>query len=371
MDYKISEQESRLAAAVRNMIADADPAELQALDTGQGEKIIRKWLERLKTCGYLKNRISPIALLSAQKELAIYSQELFLSIEIGSRLLAGLIADHGTLKQKEKFMTGLLAGKWIGAIGLSEPNSGALPQSLVTKAVETDDGYLLDGHKNLVFNASYADLFGVFAQINGRTALVVVPAQAEGIKVGEQIDTLGYTSIGLASVELAQVEVDRDQIIYPDAEQPNLIYAFRRAEDRLLTALSLGIIWRCVEEAKKSSSIQRTNGKPPAGYQNVRFSLAEMLSLAQVAEILAFRSCCLTVEKDRQAETVALCAKVFATDAACKISEQALQLMAAGGYLSGNPVENAFRNARYGPLAGHPNQTAHMLIADKVLDFFS
>jgi alkylation response protein AidB-like acyl-CoA dehydrogenase len=230
--------------------------------------------------------------------------------------------------------------------------------------VKSGDEYILNGEKTQVSLAPMADLFAVCARIENNLAIFLVPQSAAGLEVGPRIRTLGYDALCTSPLRLNDVHVPASNMIAPQ----DIIGDLRAAEDRTAVAAALGIMVLCLEEATQFANTPKEEGvKPPAGHQIIRFTLAEMLTLYQTSEILANRAFAAIAGEDREAQSLLLCAKVFAAESACTVSQQALQIMASSGYQRPNPVERAFRNARLGPIVGHTSEVARMSIADDIL----
>jgi len=378
MDYDISEKESALRDEVAKIIADdgmPDPDGVDPGNTQEVEACLRAWLQRLGAAGHLsaalgrKGASEALSLVLAIKTLAVRSQWLALAVEIGARRLASLIADHGSEDVRQGYFDRIVSGESITAVAVSEPKSGSVPAELSTVAEPQGQGWVVNGEKVLVSLAPMADVIAVAAQTRDGTALFMVEKAAAGLTIGERVTTLGYEELQTSNLKLEAVSVDAGQVIGPLGEGgEDLLHKLRRIEDRSLTAISLGIIGCCLEEAKKAADVERNAAKPPAGHQLVRFTLAEMLALSQTADLLAYRAACLEERDVREARSLALCAKVFATETALRISDQALQVMAASAYSGRNRVERAFRNARLGTIVAHTSQVARMAIAEDVLD---
>ncbi|HSA24679.1 MAG TPA: acyl-CoA dehydrogenase family protein, partial [Myxococcota bacterium] len=186
---------------------------------------------------------------------------------------------------------------------------------------------------------------------------------------GAPLESFGYAELEGRPVSLREVRVPAGQVLgpLPAAALPGLIAALRRAEDRLATAAALGLLARCLEEARAAASAPREGGKPAASHQLVRFELAEMLTQLQTAELLALRAAAAAAAGSPEAERLGLCAKVFASEAACRVSDQALGILAGAGYLRSHPVARALAEARLGCLAGHSSHAARLALADDVL----
>ena len=369
MNFDLNEQELALPNKIKTLISDGGLLVPDAIEEAQPKEVeaaLRPCLKRLGETGYLATAVGRakkgelVALLAAQKELARSSQVLLFATELG-RMVSNWIADHGSETQQKQFLTPITAGEHIAAVAVSE--SAAV---IRTEAVRDGDDYVLNGEKKQVSLAPMADLIAVCANTEKGPAVFLVSRSAPGLEVGPRIRTLGYDALCTSPLRLNDVHVPAGSTIGPVADA-DLLADLRRSEDRTATAAALGILSLCVEEATLFANQPKEGGKPPAGYQAIRFALAEMLTLSQTSEILAQRAFAAIAGANRGADALMLCAKVFATESACTVSEQALQIMASSGYQRPNPVERAFRNARLGPIVGHTSEVARMSIADDVL----
>lgn len=375
MNYDLLPEEREVADRVQALRAEAslpEPGSLAHAPCDRVETATRRWLEELGRAGYLRLGVGPsrrgelVVLLAAQQELARGSGWLLFATEMG-RLVASLVDELDAGGRNAALRDAWMRGERILAVAFSEPSSGAAPERLDTTARVEDGQWVLSGEKAQVSMAPMADALAVYAWTGEGPAVFLVERNTPGLRVGERIHTLGYEPLHTSPVTLEGVRVPDERRLAAD-DGAALMERLRDAEDRTLTAASLGILWRCLEHAQRAADRPRAHGKPPAGYQLVRFSLAEMLTLAQTAQILAYRAFSALAADDPEARTLLLCAKVFATEAACKVSDQAMQILASSGYRRGNPVERALRNARLGTIVGHTSEVARMAIADDVIE---
>jgi alkylation response protein AidB-like acyl-CoA dehydrogenase len=368
MNFELDEQELILLDKIKTLISEGGllvPEAIEDAPPKEVEAALRPCLKRLAETGYLSTAVGHakkgelVSLLAAHKELARSSQVLLFATELG-RMVCGWIADHGNESQQQR-LAPITSGDHIAAVAVSES------VAIRTEAAKSGDEYILNGDKTQVSLAPMADLFAVCARTDQGLAVFLVPQSAAGLEVGPRIRTLGYDALCTSPLRFNDVHIPADNMIGPLSEE-DLVGDLRAAEDRAMIAASLGIMGLCLEEATHYANTPKEAGaKPPAGYQIVRFTLAEMLTLTQTAEILANRAIAAIAENDREAGSLLLCAKVFATESACTVSQQALQIMASSGYQRPNPVERAFRNARLGPIVGHTSEVARMSIADHIL----
>jgi alkylation response protein AidB-like acyl-CoA dehydrogenase len=374
MNYDLSDKEGEQLEKMKTLVADKSMPEPETLGKAGSSEIapvLRAWIERLGEAGYLAEPVGP-GRLAAQMELARRSSWLAFAAGIGACLLGDLISRYGSTEQKKMFLEPILRGKIIAALAASEALSGSAPKTLETEARKDGTGFLLSGNKSTVSLLPMADIIGVLGRIGERIALFLVDGKQSGVEPGKRLDTLGFTELCTCPLELSDVRLEPELVVGPfDASEVDLLYELRCGWDRLLTGVACGTMRLCLDLARASADVKRADGKPPAGHQSVRFALAEMLTMSQTAELLAFRAAWATASRDHGASSLNLCAKVFATENGCVVADKALQIMAAAGYSTPNPVERAYRNARLGTIMGNTSQVARMAIADDVLQTFA
>ncbi|MBN2493071.1 MAG: acyl-CoA dehydrogenase [Deltaproteobacteria bacterium] len=346
MDFELSEAQKELAERIEGLDLPEEP--------------IRACFAALGQAGYLERELGSqegfgsLAMWEARVALARRMPQLVLAAEL-DRLVSGLVAERGP----ETISAALKSGQSIAAAAFSERDRNTLRGELGTLAEPDGDGFRLSGRKDQVSLARACDLLAVLADTPEGSAILLVEPAADGVRIGEPIDTLGFQALGTCPVAFESVAVGRERVIEaPDDPRE----ALRWAEDRAVTAIAVGICKLSLDRARQAADAPRQAGKPPAGYQVVRFQLAEMLTLLQTAELLARRAA--AESSDR---SLALCAKVFATEAACRLSDSALSILASAGYRRDEPVARALLEARFGTLAGHSSQVARMAIADDAL----
>ncbi|NOZ87553.1 MAG: acyl-CoA dehydrogenase [Deltaproteobacteria bacterium] len=373
MDFDFNKLERDLLSKIEEIIKDEslpNPDISRHAKPNEIALVLRAWLERLGNSGFLAEPAGP-GRLAAQLELAHRSPWLALASDIGSHVLCDLISRHGSDEQKKAFLEPILKGKKIAAVAASETLSGSVQKTMNTIAVKNSGGFLLTGAKSTVSLGPMADIIGVLGQIKEGMALFLVDRGQPGVEAGDPLETLGYRELCTCPIALHDVIIEPERIIGPfDSSKVDLLQELRTAWDQVMGAVACGTMRLCLDQARAAADVKRTHGKPPAGYQSVRFSLAEMLTLSQTAEILVLRAAWAAASGDPQAASLGLCAKVFATKNACEVADKALQIMASAGYTKPNPVERALRDARLGTIMGNTSEVAQMAIADNVLERF-
>jgi len=352
---------------------------LQEASLEENRKIIKRFLKKLAPTGYLKLEMGPqrrdqtMTLLAAQQQVATADNSLFVAVEVTARLFGTLIRSHGSERLKEKLLPRLERGQLIGALAMSEPpleeqteTTERSPNRWQTRATVHKNRYLLNGSKSLVTNAPIADWLAVVGMVEQRPAVFVISSQTRGLTIGPRLRTLGYQGLCVSAIELNDVKVDNVHMLGPftDDEPLNFLISIN---DLLLAMASIGLMGRSLAHAKRHAHNHRSGGKPIYAYQEVRFKLAEMLTLYQAAELLVYRAGWFHRVSDREAETLIRAAKVFCAEACETVTSICMQILASQGYLWGNPVEQGYRDAKYAGLASTTTERARMSIADDLL----
>jgi alkylation response protein AidB-like acyl-CoA dehydrogenase len=302
----------------------------------------------------------------AGEALAEVFPDAYLGIEISSRIVGGLIARYGSGDLKGRYLAPLLKGEVLGTVALSESSSNFQTEKINTQAVARGEDYLLNGTKKGVINGSLADFIIVPARLGEQTALFIVQSAQEGVVVSEPCSALGYKRIAFTDLAFRNCRVTKKECI--GLFESQAIRSELRAKTNLAIAVSsLGVMHRTLFKAKEYGAIAEEGGKPPLAYQEIRYRLAEMFTLYQTAQLLAYRAAWMLEQGIAEAKTVVDSAKVFITEAAEEVARGSMQIAALDGYLGSNALEEGYRDARFGPAAGESSEVLRMRIADDCL----
>ena len=378
MNFDWTIEEKQLKQRV-SAILDRDALlELDALDRAEIPEIrntTKQYLTRLAQAGYLSVGVGPesrsetMTLIAGQEEVSAASGALFLTVEVTARVFGGLLKGFGTSEPIKEITQRLERGLLIGAVAVSESedeqSSGYLPTSIHADG----DYYVLSGRKDFVTNAPIADFIAVVAEAHGGHMIAVVEPGSPGVALGERLKTLGYDGLTVAGVNFKNVRVPNALALGPFTDRKPLDF-LNQIQDLVLTMTSVGLMKSTLAAAKKYSDTHIRGGRPVNRFQEIRFKLADMVTLLQTAELLAYRAGWLYSVADSEASTVLHCAKVFSSEAAEQVTSMAMQIMAGPGYVSGNPVERAYREAKYAAIAGTTSEVARMTIADDLLQVY-
>jgi len=373
MDFDFGETEKVLCEKIKGLFngdSMADPASLAGEDVEEIRGATLKFLGLLGKEGYLTlgldNKKNFVSLTSIQESLAAISPSLFIAAEITARIFGRLVAVYGTPDQKDEIIPSLQEGRLIGAVAISEDAMNIENDPINTLAESNDGDFLVSGSKGHVVNGPIADWIAVAAKTGDGLAFFLVKKESAGLSVGQKLAMLGYNGLAVSAVSLENCPVPSNYIIGPfDGEEQ--LKTVRMWEDQILTASALGLIKRSLDAALTFAKGHRSGNKPIIAYQEVGFQLAEMVTLFQTAQLLAYRAAWMAEAGDTEAAVLAHCAKVFCTESAEEVASHALQILGGRGYVSGNPAEEGYRDAKYLQIAGTSSEISRMKIADGVL----
>lgn len=373
MNFDFGETEKVLCEKIKGLF-DADSRAALANLESVGIDVIReatmKWLMVLGQEGYLTTGLDDgknnVGLTAIQESLAAISPSLYLTMEVTARIFGRLIAVYGNSLQKDEILPPLKEGQLIGTVALSEGAMNIENDPLNTTGVSNGDGFHVSGSKGHVVNGPIADWIAVAANTEDGVAFFLIKKDTEGLSIGHRLAMLGYNGTAISGITLENCPVPSNYIIGPFKEDEQL-KTVRMWEDQVLTAASLGQIQRSLDVALSFAKNHRSGNKPIIAYQEVGFKLAEMVTLFQTARLLAYRAAWMAETGDREASVLGHCAKVFCAESAEEVASHALQILGGQGYLSGNPAEEGYRDAKYLQIAGTSSEISRMKIADSVL----
>ncbi|MCX5881466.1 MAG: acyl-CoA dehydrogenase family protein [Deltaproteobacteria bacterium] len=371
MDFDFSFAEQALFKDIQDrMKGYAEGKNLEAQDISQ----VKDALAILGKTPYLKlgldnpEGFGGTSLMGAMETLATLSPSLYLSVEMSTRLFGSIVATWGNNEQKDRWLTPLMNGQFLGAMALSEECLNVDNDPLKTTGTQDGDFLNITGDKTYVVNGPVADGVAVVGMMNGQLALFIIEQGTSGLATGEPFSTLGYEGAAISRISLNNCLISKDQVIGP-FEDRSVLDTLRLWENQILLGASLGLMRAAFESARDYAKIHRSGGKPIIAYQEVAFKLSEMLTLLQTSQLFAYRTAWTLETSLKDAESLMWCAKVFCTEAAEKVSGYSLQILAGSGFISGNPSEVAYRCAKYGQIAGTSTEISRVKIGDAALGY--
>ncbi len=294
-----------------------------------------------------------------------------LSLAAHNSLCTGHILYCGNEEQKQKYLPKLASGEWIGAWGLTEPNTGSDAGNMKTTAVKEGDDWILNGTKCWITHGISGDVAVVVARTgepraSGNATAFIVERGTPGFKAGKKENKLG-----MRASETAEMIFDNCRI--SDAQRIGEVGdGFRQALKVLdggrisIAALSLGIAKGAYEAALKYAQEREQFDKPIASFQGISFKLADMATEIAAAELLILKAADLKNRGQKLTEAGAM-AKYYASEVAVRVSNDAVQIFGGYGYTKDFPVEKFYRDSKLCTIGEGTSEIQKIVIAREVL----
>jgi len=283
---------------------------------------------------------------------------------------SGAISLFGTPELKAAYLPPVAAGQRIAAFALSEPEGGSDVAALRTSARRDGNHFLLEGRKTWISNAGIADHYVVFARTGeapgakGLSAFVV-DAGTPGLRVAERIDVIAPHPLGTLAFENCRVPASH--LLGNPGDGFKIAMATLDVFRATVGAAALGFARRALDEAVARAGVREAFGKKLAEFQATQLRLAEMATEIDAAALLVYRA---AWTKDCVAERVtreAAMAKMYATEAAQRVIDGAVQLFGGLGVMRGVPVERLYREIRALRIYEGTTEIQKLVIASQVL----
>ncbi|NGO67928.1 acyl-CoA dehydrogenase family protein [Streptomyces boncukensis] len=295
----------------------------------------------------------------------------------GGRLTVGLgtsvhvlschgLAAFGTKEQQAEHLPGMLGGGLLGAYCLSEPTSGSDAASLRTRAVRDGGDWVLDGTKAWISHAGLADFYTVFARTGGEGAhgitAFLVPGDADGLSAAPPERKMGLKGSPTGQVHLDGVRVSDARRIGEEGQGFAIALAALDSGRLGMAACAVGLAQAALDEALGYATGREQFGHPIADFQGLRFMLADMATQIEAGRALYLRAARLR-DAGKPFSQEAAMAKLFCTDAAMRVTTDAVQVLGGYGYTADFPVERYMREAKVLQIVEGTNQIQRMVIA--------
>jgi acyl-CoA dehydrogenase len=280
----------------------------------------------------------------------------------------GPITLFGSDALKDRYLPGVRDGTRIAAFALTEPEAGSDVTAMRTLAFRDGAGWRLDGEKTFISNAGIAHHYVVFARMaetEGTFSAFVVDADNAGLAVTDRIQTLAPHPLG--TVVLNDCRVGADAMIGPQGKGLRVALATLDVFRSTVAAAALGFARRALREAIAYVRERRTFGKPLAEHQLTRAKIAEMALAIDASALLVYRAAWTRDTRSERVTREAAMAKLYATESAQRVIDDAVQLLGGRGVVAGSPVEQLYREIRALRIYEGTSEIQRLLIAGAVL----
>jgi len=292
-------------------------------------------------------------------------------ISAHTSLCSAPIFMFGNNEQKDKYLTKLNKGEYLGAFGLTEPSAGTDASQQQTKAVRFNDYYEITGSKIFITNAGYADVYVIFAMTQPELGLkgisaFIVDKDTKGFTVGPKEKKMGIKGSSTCELIFQKARVPKENLLGQEGQ------GFKIAMQTLdggrigIAAQALGIAEGAFERAVAYVKTRTQFGKPISKFQNTQFVIADLKTQIEAARGLLYQA---VADKDenRNYTVSAAMAKLYCSKVAVEVSDKAIQLMGGYGYIRDYEIERYLRDAKITEIYEGTSEVQRMVIAGKVL----
>jgi short/branched chain acyl-CoA dehydrogenase len=296
---------------------------------------------------------------------------------------AGIVASHnslgiaplemfGTGQQKEKYLPGLTTGKKLWAFGLTEPTAGSDSQGTKTVAEKVDGDWLINGEKMFISNASTVISAGITVQaVTGQTegrkelSTIIVEKGTPGYTVEKIHNKMMWRAIDTARLRFRDCRVPEENLLGKQGQGSRIMLKALDGGRLSIAAMGLGLAQGAFEQAMAYASKREQFGRPISKFQAISFKIAEMDVKIETARNTLYRACWLK-DQGKPFGREAAIAKLYCSDIAREVADEALQIHGGYGLIKGTPIERFYRDQRLLQIGEGTSEILKLVIARKL-----
>ncbi|MFC4002180.1 acyl-CoA dehydrogenase family protein [Prauserella oleivorans] len=276
------------------------------------------------------------------------------------------LVHHGTPEQQDRWLPGMLGGDLLGAYALSEPHAGSDAAALSTRARREGDGYVVNGTKAWITHGGQADFYTTMVRTSddgGKgISCLLVDGSTPGLSAAPPERKMGLTGSTTAQMIFTDARVGADRLIGSEGEGLRIALASLASGRLGIAACSVGLAQAALDEAVEYAKGRTQFGRPIIDFQGLEFMLADMAAAVDSARA-TYLDAARRRDRGLPFQRQASVAKLVATDAAMKVTTDAVQVLGGAGYTRDFPVERYMREAKVPQIFEGTNQIQRMVIA--------
>ncbi len=377
MDFQLTEEQQMLKKMVRDF--SEKEVEPTAAERDEEERFDREIFDQMAALGltgipwpeeYGGIGSDYISYCIAVEELSRVCASTGVTLSAHVSLASWPIFTYGSEEQKQTFLKRLATGEALGAYALSEPGAGSDVASMKMTATKDGDEYILNGSKVWITNGEVADIYVVFAKTDesakhrGISAFIVEKG-TEGFSFGKKERKLGIRSSPTTELIFDQCRIPASNLLGKEGEGFTIAMKTLDGGRNGIAAQALGIAQGALDASIDYAKERKQFGKPIAHNQGVSFKLADMATDIEAARLLTYQAAWLESEGKPYGKASAM-SKLFAGDAAMRITTEAVQVFGGYGYTKDYPVERYMRDAKITQIYEGTNEIQRLVIGRMV-----
>lgn len=309
--------------------------------------------------------------ITALSEISKIDGSIGLSMAAHNSLCTNHLLQFGNQEQKRKYLPRLATGEWIGAWGLTEPNTGSDSGNMKTTAVRDGDHFIINGSKNFITHGRSGNLAVVIVRTGepgdskGMSSFLVEKGTA-GFSSGKKENKLGMRASETAELIFSDCRVHQSQMLGRQGE--GFIQAMKVLDGGRISiaALSLGIAMGAYEAALNYSKERHQFNQPISKFQGIAFKLADMATKIEAARLLTFRAGEMK-DKGRDVRKESAMAKLYASEVAVEVANEGVQIFGGYGYTKDFPAEKYYRDAKLCTIGEGTSEIQKLVISRSIL----
>jgi butyryl-CoA dehydrogenase len=312
-----------------------------------------------------------ISYIIAVEELSKADASAGITLSTHTSLCSWPIYEYGSEEQKQKYLVPLAEGKKLGAFGLTEAAAGSDAGGMQTTAVLDGDHYIINGCKQFISNAGYAETYVIFAftdkaQKNRGISAFILEKGMPGFSFGKKEKKLGIRSSATGELIFDNLRVPKENLLGKEGEGFKIAMATLDGGRTGVAAQALGIATGAFNEAKKYAKTREQFGQSISGFQAISFKLADMATKIDAARLMTYRAAFLKGEGRPYAKESAM-AKLYASDVAMEATVEAVQVLGGYGFTRDYPLERYMRDAKITQIYEGTNEIHRLVIGRYIL----
>jgi alkylation response protein AidB-like acyl-CoA dehydrogenase len=378
MKFNLSEEQILVRDAAREFAqTELLPG---AIERDELQKFPDNLVKKMAELGFMGIMVDPkyggsgmdtLSYALVMEELSKVDASASVIVSVNNSLVCFGLEAYGTEKQKQKYLTKLAAGEWIGAFCLSEPEAGSDATSQSTTAVDKGDHYILNGTKNWITNGGRAQVYLVIAQTDKSKGhkgidVFIVERDTPGFEIGPKENKLGIRGSDTHTLQFNAVKIPKENRIGEAG------FGFKFAMKTLsggrigIAAQALGIAAGAYELSLKYSMERKAFGKEISKHQAIAFKLADMATDIEAARLLVYKSA-LDKDQGRNYDTSSAMAKLYASKVAMQHTVEAVQIHGGNGFVKDYHVERMMRDAKITQIYEGTSEIQKIVISRAIL----
>ncbi len=309
--------------------------------------------------------------VTAIAEVSRIDGSIGLSLAAHNSLCTNHILQFGNEEQKQRYLPKLASGEWIGAWGLTEPNTGSDAGNMRTVAVKDGDYYILNGSKNFITHGRSGKVAVVIARTgevgdsHGMSAFIIEKG-TKGFSSGKKENKLGMRASETAELIFMDCKIHKSQMMGEEGD--GFVQSLKVLDGGRISiaALSLGIAQGAFEAALNYSKERQQFNKPISAFQGISFKLADMATKIEAARLLTFRAAELK-NMGKSVNRESAMAKLFASEVAVDVANEGVQIFGGYGYTKDYPAEKFYRDAKLCTIGEGTSEIQKLVISRSIL----